>query len=226
MLLFRAGMCAVTSDSRHVSHSAQERAALADALAAAGPDAATLCTGWTARDLAAHLVARERRPDSAPGILVPVLSGWTERVRRDYARRPFEQLVDRFRSGPPALSWAALPGVDSATNLTEHFVHCEDVRRAAPGWAPRELPPARQEALWRVLRGRGRWFFRKSPVGVRLVDLDGQEVTARDREPVVVVRGTPAELMLFAFGRIEHAEVDLEGPEEAVARLRATELGV
>jgi hypothetical protein len=32
--------------------------------------------------------------------------------------------------------------------------------------------------------------------------------------------------MLFAFGRIEHAEVDLEGPEEAVARLRATELGV
>jgi uncharacterized protein (TIGR03085 family) len=226
MLLIRAGMCAVTSDSGHASHSAQERAALADALAAAGSDAPTLCTGWTARDLAAHLVARERRPDSAPGILVPALSGWTERVRRDYARRPFEHLVDRFRSGPPALSWAALPGVDSATNLTEHFVHCEDVRRAAPGWAPRELPPERQEALWRVLRGRGRWFFRKSPVGVRLADLGGQEVTARDREPVVVVRGAPAELVLFAFGRKEHAEVALEGPEDAVARLRATELGV
>lgn len=208
------------------SHSAQERAALADALADAGPGAPTLCEGWTTQDLAAHLVSRERRPDSAPGILVPALSGWTERVRRDYARRPFEHLVDRFRSGPPVMSWAALPGVDSATNLTEHFVHCEDVRRAAPGWAPRELPPARQEALWRVLRARGRWFFRKAPVGVLLSDLGGREVTVRDREPVVVVRGAPAELVLFAFGRKEHAVVDLEGPDDAVARLRAAELGV
>ena len=34
-----------------------------------GPDVPTLCEGWTARDLAAHLVVRERRPDAALGIL-------------------------------------------------------------------------------------------------------------------------------------------------------------
>ena len=40
-----------------------ERKALADLLAALGPDAPTLCTGWETRDLAAHIVLRERRPD-------------------------------------------------------------------------------------------------------------------------------------------------------------------
>ena len=35
-----------------------------------GPDAPTLCEGWATRDLAAHLVVRETRPDAAAGILV------------------------------------------------------------------------------------------------------------------------------------------------------------
>ncbi len=35
-----------------------ERAALADLMAELGPDAPTLCEGWTTRDLAAHLVVR------------------------------------------------------------------------------------------------------------------------------------------------------------------------
>ena len=55
------------------SHSAAEREALADALASAGPDAPTLCEGWTAHDLAAHLIAREHRPDSTPGIYANML---------------------------------------------------------------------------------------------------------------------------------------------------------
>lgn len=208
------------------SHSAAEREALADALTAAGPDAPTLCEGWTAHDLAAHLVARERRVDSTPGIMFRPLSGWTERVRRRYTRRPFEDLVHRFRTGPAALTWPALPGVDAAVNLGEYFVHCEDVRRGAPGWAPRQLPAARQEAIWRMLRSRGRLLFRKSPVGVTLSDLDGRSVTVVDRQPGVVLRGEPAELLLFAFGRTDHAMVDAVGPVDAVDRLRATELGV
>jgi uncharacterized protein (TIGR03085 family) len=134
--------------------------------------------------------------------------------------------VALVRGGPGPGTWPSLPGVDGATNLTEHFVHCEDVRRAAPGWAPRELPEARQEALWRLVRSRARLFFRKAEVGVRLADLTGREVTAVDKQPVVVVRGAPAELVLFAFGRKDHARIDLQGPPEAVARLRTTELGV
>src|SRR3712207_3175647 len=150
------------------SHSAAERQALADALADAGPDAPTLCEGWTTADLAAHLVVREQRPDTGPGVLVPAFSPWTERVRTRYARRPYEELVESIRSGPARTSWAALPGVDASLNLAEHFVHCEDVRRAVPGWEPRELPESRQRAFWRILEARGHAFFRRIPVGVTL----------------------------------------------------------
>jgi uncharacterized protein (TIGR03085 family) len=208
------------------SHSATEREALADALTAAGPQAPTLCEGWTAHDLAAHLVARERRLDSAPGLLVPRLAGWTERVRRGYAGRPFEDLVRGFRSGPSRLTWPGLPGMDALVNHGEHFVHCEDVRRAAPGWKPRQLPPAQQDALWKLVKARGRLMFRRSPVGVTLADLDGRTAVVLDRAPMVTVRGEPAELVLFAFGRGDHALVDLEGAADAVAGLRSAELGI
>ena len=46
------------------SVAATERADLCDLFRAVGPDAPTLCEGWTTRDLAAHLVVRERRPDA------------------------------------------------------------------------------------------------------------------------------------------------------------------
>ena len=44
------------------THAKRERLLLADLLETAGPDAPTLCEGWTTRDLAAHVVVRERRP--------------------------------------------------------------------------------------------------------------------------------------------------------------------
>ena len=45
----------------------RERAGLVEILRAVGPDAPTLCERWTTRDLTAHLVVRERRPDALPG---------------------------------------------------------------------------------------------------------------------------------------------------------------
>lgn len=60
----------------------RERAALVNTMRAVGPDGATLCVGWTTRDLAAHLVLRERRPDAAAGILVPALAGYTARKQQ------------------------------------------------------------------------------------------------------------------------------------------------
>ena len=41
----------------------RERLLLADLLEAEGPEAPTLCEGWSTRDLAAHLIVRERRPE-------------------------------------------------------------------------------------------------------------------------------------------------------------------
>jgi uncharacterized protein (TIGR03085 family) len=220
------------------SYAARERAELVAALRAVPENAPTLCAGWTARDLAAHLVARERRPDSTPGLLVPALARWTERVRAGYARRPYLELIDLIASGPPLTSPFALPGVDAAANLAEHLVHVEDVRRAQPGWAPRELDPAEQEAIWASLRSRGRMFFRSAPATIVLArpgdpagpgcpdGATGEGATVAGQGPEVTITGEPLELLLYAFGRREQAVVELTGPDNAVAAVQEMKLGI
>jgi len=91
-----------------------ERAALCDTFAATGPDAPTLCSPWTTRDLAAHLLVRERRPDLAPGIWVPPLASLAEHGMRRYAARPWPELVGLVRGGPPSWSPARVAAVDNA----------------------------------------------------------------------------------------------------------------
>ena len=209
------------------SHSAAERAALADALADAGPHVSTLCDGWTTTELAAHLVSRERRPDATLGIVLPLMAGWTDRVRGQYTHQDYAELVEAVRNGPPRTSVMALPGVDARVNLTEHFVHCEDVRRAGPNWTPRDLPPERQRALWGQLAVMGKGLFRDSPVSVTLSTPDGRTKKVVDRgDEGVELIGPPAELTLYAFGRKDQALVQLEGPDDAVAAFRELFLGV
>jgi uncharacterized protein (TIGR03085 family) len=203
-----------------------ERAELVRALRDAGPDAPTLCTGWTAHDLAAHLVARERRPDSGPGIMLPALAGWTERVRRGYAARPFDELLHLIETGPPWTSPFALPGVDAAVNLSEHFVHCEDVRRAAPGWQPRQLAAGLPDALWAALASRGRMLFRQAPSGLTLATPDGRSARISTGDADLTLIGEPAELTLYAFGRREHAQVEIEGDAAAQQQLRTARFGI
>src|SRR4029079_18721505 len=48
----------------------RERAALCDLAVEVGPDAPTLCEGWTASDLVAHLLVRERNPVASLGNIV------------------------------------------------------------------------------------------------------------------------------------------------------------
>jgi len=211
------------------SFSALERARLADALEATDPAAPTLCEGWTARDLAAHVVVRERRPDSTPGLLLRPFAGWTDRVRRGYAQRPYPDLIELIRTGPPATSPFALPGADAAANLTEFFVHCEDVRRgtfAAGEVHPVELAPGLQDELWRRLLRQGGLLFKRAKTGVVLATPDGREHPAsRGRQSVRLV-GEPGELLLVAFGRGRAADVRQEGPPEAIAALAAAKLAV
>jgi uncharacterized protein (TIGR03085 family) len=215
---------AVTAYDLHVSYSREERLALAALLDKAGPDAPTLCVGWRTRDLAAHLVLRERRPDAAAGVLGGPLAGYTARTQRRLAgRMTYAQLVQAFRDGPPRLSPFALPGVDEKANTVEYFVHHEDVRRAAPGWEPRDIAPGLSDALWSRMRA-ARLFLRKAPVGLELArDSGGQpyRVTLKNARPAVTVIGTPAELTMWAMGRITAANVRFDGTEEAVAKLAA-----
>lgn len=203
-----------------------ERAELADLLATVGPDAPTLCEGWTTRELAAHLVLRERRPDAALGVVLPPVARWTEHVQAGYARRPWPALVELVRGGPPVWSPYRLEPVDRAANLVEFYVHHEDVRRARPGWAPRPADDRREAALWRALRAQARLLYRRSPVGVVLRRPDGAQVVARDGEPRVVLCGAPGELVLHAFGRTAQASVTVEGDEVVLRRFAGAQLGV
>jgi uncharacterized protein (TIGR03085 family) len=210
-----------------VSYSRVERLALCDLLDKTGPDAPTLCEGWTTGDLAAHLVLREHRPDAAAGVMGGPLAGYTARVQqRIKERTPFPDLVRTIRSGPPLLSFMSLPGMDERTNAVEYFVHHEDIRRAVPDWTPRQLGRGESDMLWQRLR-MARFMLRKAPVGVELArdDADGggqaYRITAKNATPAVTVIGSPAELTMWVMGRTSAARVRFDGTESAVRKLTA-----
>jgi uncharacterized protein (TIGR03085 family) len=208
------------------THAQRERLLLADLLERSGPDAPTLCEGWTAKDLAAHVVVRERRGDAAVGMVVPQLADRLERVRKEYAAKPYAELIQLIRTGPPRLSPFSLKQVDEASNTLEFYVHTEDVRRAAPDWTPRTIDPVFGDALWSRLERAARLFGRRSPVGLVLRCPDGRTAVAHKGTPVVTVTGEPAELAMFASGRQTAADVRTEGPKDAVAQLHEARLGM
>ncbi|GGX95493.1 TIGR03085 family metal-binding protein [Streptomyces hiroshimensis] len=208
------------------THAQRERLLLADLLESAGPNAPTLCDGWRARDLAAHVVVRERRADAAAGIVLKPLAARLERVQAEFAAKPYEELIQLIRTGPPRLSPYALKQIDEAANTVEFYVHAEDVRRAQPEWAPREVDPVFADALWARLERVARMLGRRSPAGLVLRRPDGRTAVARRGAPVVTVTGEPGELTLFAFGRQAAARVELEGEKDAVAKVEAAKLGI
>jgi uncharacterized protein (TIGR03085 family) len=206
-----------------------ERDSLCDTFIEVGPGEPTLCSPWTTADLAAPLVVRERRPDLAPGIWLPPLAGRLERGMTEYAAKPWPELVELVRSGPPAWSPTRLAGVDDAVNFVEFFVHHEDVLRGDESVGPRrELDQRQSKALWKTLSRMGRMFFRRSPVGVVLTTPDGQSIQAKGTTELgtVVLEGAASELLLTAFGRRRVAEVEVTGGDDAVAALWAAPLGL
>ena len=213
-----------------MSYSREERLALCALLDKTGPDAPTLCEGWTTGDLAAHLVLREHRLDAAAGVAGGPVAGYTARVQRRIRQRvPFPGLVRMIRSRPPRLSVMALPGMDERVNAVEFFVHHEDVRRAADGWEPRVLGSGESDMLWGRL-GMARFMLRKAPVGVELARDDvgpatdttggaSYRITSRNATPAVTVVGSPAELTLWVMGRRAAARVRMDGIQAAVTKL-------
>ncbi|MFF9686331.1 TIGR03085 family metal-binding protein [Streptomyces sp. NPDC014623] len=208
------------------THAKRERLLLADLLEAAGPEALTLCDGWKTRDLAAHVVVRERRADAAGGILLGPLKNRLERVQAEFAAKPYEELIQLIRTGPPRMSPFGLKQLDEAANTVEFYIHAEDVRRAQPDWSQRDLDPVFADVLWSRTERTARMLGRRSPVGLVLRRPDGQTAVAHKGTPVVTVTGEPGELLLFAAGRQEAARVELEGDKDALARLHTAELGL
>lgn len=202
----------------------RERAALVATMRQAGPDAPTLCAGWTARDLAAHLVVRERRIDAAPGILIPALAGYTAKVQEQVtAANDWAALLDKVRSGPPVYSPFRV--LDPLVNVAEMFIHHEDVRRAASTWEPRELDEQTVKALTRQVAQFARLTLAKSAVRVSLATPERTVLATAGSGAPVTVTGDPGELLLFAAGR-EPARVTFDGADDAVATLRAARRGL
>ncbi|MBO0842557.1 MAG: TIGR03085 family protein, partial [Nocardioides sp.] len=137
-----------------VSFARSERQALGNTALSLGPDAPTLCTDWTVKDLVIHLLVRERRPWAAPGIFIKSLAPLRQRAERAYAGQSLPELVERFRN--PSGTHAAIEQVDRLMNTVELFVHHEDLRRAQPGWSPRTLSTGESAELMGALRLLGR----------------------------------------------------------------------
>jgi uncharacterized protein (TIGR03085 family) len=212
-----------------VSFTRSERLALCALLGEKGPDAPTLCEGWTTRDLAAHLVLREHRPVAAAGVLGGPLAPYTARVQRRIAQQhDYDRLIAIIEHGPPRLSLFGIPGVDERANAVEFFVHHEDVRRGSPGWAPRSLDIDMQSTLWRRL-GMASLILRKAPCGVTL-QWEGatatQPIIAKRGTPAVTVAGTPGELTIWVAGRKRAAQVRMDGDDDSVARLSKARWGL
>lgn len=204
----------------------RERQEICDLFLEVGPDAPTLCGDWATRDLAAHLVVRESRPDAAVGILIRPLAGYTDSVQAKVARRAWPELVRDVRDGPPLVSVFRLPGAQSLADPFEFTIHHEDVRRARPDWQPRALPDGEQDLLWERLSRGARLLARRCPVGITLLRSGtGERIVARPGSPTVTLTGEPLELLMRLYGRTQ-CVIDVHGEPAAVAAFESASFGV
>lgn len=198
------------------SPAAHERRALAQALQQAGSTADTLCEGWNAHDLAAHIVARDSRPDAIFGQELPLVADRAAQAYQQIEQLSFLDLVRRIQNGPPQFSPARLKAVGDAMNTVEFFVHTEDVLRAGPdgdaGQTPRRsVPESVSAALWRQA-SRTMFLAAARRARRRITYLSpgvGAVTHGRSGDPMLVLEGAPEELVLWAFGREQVADVTM-----------------
>jgi uncharacterized protein (TIGR03085 family) len=139
-------------------------------------------------------------------------AAWSHHVEdRLRAGTRYADLVARVRSGPPRWLPTAWPPVAAVVDTAEYAIHHEDVRRAQPGWAPRELPREAQDLLWGNVV-----FFGRAAVGrvpgalvLRRSDAPGVQRRYGSGTPETVVEGEPLELLLWASGREDVARVEI-----------------
>lgn len=207
----------------------QERLALCRLFDELGADAPTLLGGWTTRDLAAHLVLRERDPIAAPCLVLPgPPARFAERRQAALTRRhDFGWLVARLADGPP-IGFFRLPWVRTFPSLNEFFVHHEDVRRANSMGPRNTLPPQMESALWHNASRASRYLSRRAKNTGLAIEWagTGRRHQVRPGEHTAVLSGAPGELLLYFFGRQSAAHVEVLGPPQAIAAVRDARFGM
>lgn len=204
-----------------------ERKKLADTLHAVGPDAATLCDGWSAHDLLAHLWLRETDPIAAAGMFFPPLAKQTirkmEEVKSSY---DFDDLVDKYAAGPRGVF--KISKVNELGNTLECFVHHEDLRRGDGDNDPRTLPKDLDDALWSAVKKLAKVRLRGFKRGL-ILHREGQWGGASESvslgENPMTISGEPGELVMLFFGRGHAANLDFD-PEDAKSELEKLKLSV
>lgn len=202
-----------------MSRAQTERGLACDALREVGPDADTLCDGWTAHQLAAHLWIRENEFINMLGFAVSALADRTNaRMARLQAQLSFAELVHQIRKGPPRFSLFGL--ADEGLNAMEYLIHGLDVRRPAPTSRPGR-DPGFDDWAWSRVKPMAEFMIRRPPVGLVFERAgrsdDVVRVGAGDR--IVTGVGAPVELLLYIWGRRDAAEVELVGVESAIEAL-------
>lgn len=204
----------------------RQRATLCDLLDSLSEEqwqAETLCAGWDAGDIAAHMLVRERDLWTAPALAIPPLQKvLTDRMaRRKAAGR--HALVDQLRDGPPRLMRWGLVG---RVQVGEDYIHAEDVRRGGAAALPGAdlqpddgtADPEIDDLLWQAV---GRFApLTLGGVGVHgVVSMtDGGRTRAYrvggrlarpadDGKADATLTGPAGELLLYVTGRSAHRVV-------------------
>lgn len=190
-----------------------ERKAIAQTLLDVGPDHPTLCEGWNTRDLAVHLVERDSRPDVIVGISttsIPFLSPRARTKHEEFKTMPWEKLVDLILN-PPKFSSAAFGKLDRAVNTGEFFVHHEDIRRAAAEWEPREVSAQEEYELFKTVKRMALPLLAKKENNVVLLcpGFGAASGGKRHNSAITIVKGKPSEVLMWAFGRENVADVEI-----------------
>ncbi|MGJ9374240.1 TIGR03085 family metal-binding protein [Nesterenkonia sp. CF4.4] len=195
------------------STASEQRNALVTALRSVPADAPTLCEGWAAEDLALHIVIRDSRPDLLVGPSLPLVGDRASKALQNLRGTGYESLVNRAQAGPPAYFPQNFPPLNDMMNTAEFYIHTEDVLRAQPDFDPTN-PRSISEKLRRRLWKQGAMMFpmaaRKAKRRITFESPGyGSTTSGPAPAPARKITGAPEELLLWAFGREEKAQVSI-----------------
>ncbi|MCL4449526.1 MAG: TIGR03085 family metal-binding protein [Actinobacteria bacterium] len=226
-----------------------EREMLCQTLQEVGPNGPTLCQGWNASDLAAHLLVREHNPLTLPGMAFDkafggILAGYTSAAMRRAQLSGFDDMISRLRLGPPLLY--RMKGPSALINLAENWIHHEDLLRAddtgtCAACDHKEQHRELDDTLWKVIGFYGYIAsLRLKGVSLRLLGADGQskhigksrvishggDKAGNGESNVVTLEGAPGDIVLYLTGRQKAASISVDASPHAMEILNSAKLGL